>query len=117
MSDFPTHTCVSVKCGGCKQPYEDDDLGQIHFDSYDEAVKWVTQMGWKVDGDTARCKSCAASEECERKGHVWDEWWACRCGCHDRVQPTNKVHTQPMQCRCCARCDEMEERTHVDVDG
>lgn len=112
-SDFLTHTCVSVRCGTCKEPYcgGDDDYGIQHFDSREAAIKDITDVGWEVDGDTAACRGCAVAQACAEHGHVWDpDWWACRCGCSHLVQPMNLAHTQPMQCRNCARCDAHEDR-------
>lgn len=118
MSDFITHTCVSVRCGTCKQAYcgGDDDYGIQHFDTREAAIKDVTEVGWKVDGDFAECHGCATARACREHGHVWDDWWPCRCGCHDRVKPSIPVHVEPMECRHCARCADGEERVMSDVD-
>jgi hypothetical protein len=113
--NFTLHTVVRVACGACKEPYEDDDLGRLDFDSLQDATRCVTAAGWSVVGDQARCASCALVEECGQKGHLWDDWWACRCGCAE-AEPTIPVHQQPMQCRACARCVEGEERT-AEVSG
>jgi hypothetical protein len=113
-SDFVTHTCVSVRCGACKEPYHDDDLGQVHFEDRVEAAKRLTNVGWTFNGESARCKGCALVEECAVKGHVWDDWWHCRCGCHgERAEPMNRDHGRPMECRTCARCDDHEDRVHA----
>lgn len=113
MSDFTTHTCVSVRCGTCKETYRggDDDYGIQHFDNREAVAKDVTELGWKVDGDTVACHDCAVARACAENGHVWDpSWWPCGCGCHDRVLPGIPAHIQPMECRHCARCSEGEER-------
>jgi hypothetical protein len=113
-SDFVQHACVSVTCGACEEPYSDDDLGLVHFDSREDAAKWVTAEGWTVLGETIRCKGCALAEECAAKGCVWDDWWPCRCGCHgDRPEPMNRDHGQPMECRNCARCEDHEVRVMI----
>lgn len=109
--DFTHHTCVSVRCGVCKEPYEDDEYGSLHFGSREEAADWITAVGWKVDGDVIRCRDCANREDCAAMGDIWDEWWDCRCGCHSpHDPPRNRNHCQPMECRTCARCDNVEER-------
>lgn len=113
MSSFITRPYVSVTCSTCKEPYEDCELGQILFDSRDEAAKQVTASGWVVDGESARCEHCALVKECNEKGHVWDDWWRCRCGCNHLVQPTIPDHVQPMDIRTCARCSESDEQRAV----
>lgn len=109
MSDFVQISCVLVVCGECKDGYEDDDIGQVYFDTKADAVDYITRMGWTVDGDSARCPACVLRDECRQKGHVWDDWWPCRCGCAVG-NPSVKDHVEPVQCRTCARCSDTEEQ-------
>jgi hypothetical protein len=105
MSDFVQVSCVLVVCGECKDGYEDDDIGQVYFDTKADAISSITRMGWTVDGDSARCPACVLCDECRQKGHVWDDWWPCRCGCAVG-NPSVRDHVEPVQCRTCARCSD-----------
>lgn len=72
-------TCVIVSCGSCGEDAEIGDM-LVHFDSYTNAVRSLTEHGWRfLAGDQVLCGHCANARDCETYGHHWGAWRTCRC--------------------------------------
>jgi hypothetical protein len=105
---FTAHTCVSVQCGTCDTAFGDsDDVGTLHFDSVQDAARTLAEAGWWVTTTGVQCDTCAARQACATLGHVWTDWRACGCGCHDGT-PRIPSHSQPAHTRSCDTCDRWE---------
>jgi hypothetical protein len=78
VSIKPT-TCYIVACGECRKPFEDDD-GEIHFDSPEYAVQYISGYGWVLaeSGDPI-CERCVITAICRRDGHRYCDWTPCAC--------------------------------------
>lgn len=67
------HPCVTVRCSGCGQVVDDDDIGgRLHYDSVEDALKGACDYGFVQDGDRLLCKPCAGEVVCPRDGHRWE---------------------------------------------
>lgn len=108
-------TCYVVGCGRCSQVYEYDDV-EVHFESVDEAIERVREVGWTCPaaGGPPICPACT----CAELGHVDGPVIAIRC-LHVAVG-------HPVGCCCstdagvgirgCDRCGRLE-RTGPDTTG
>lgn len=117
MTSFTTHSCVSVKCGTCRESYGDGEWGgEIHFESTEAAAKQLSAQGWQVDSNSATCGSCLSLLACEREGHDWEGWRRCLCGCSVGA-PTIRDHVAPTEVRHCERCCDAYEDRELSIEG
>lgn len=106
---FALHTCVSVSCVTCQEPFGDDDIGVVHFDSVDAASEALADTAWWLTTDGPQCPHCAATQACAESGHAWGAWGPCRCGCTEG-EPRIRSHTEPRLWRLCESCDRTENK-------
>jgi hypothetical protein len=67
-----TVTCLVVVCDGCGTDDDADDGRVPHFDTIEDARKYLD--GWTFT-DRHLCPRCAAKVLCEAAGHDWGEGW------------------------------------------
>jgi hypothetical protein len=102
---------VALVCDSCPARLGDDDAGEVHFGSVEQAREYCE--GWQIGEDgSAVCDRCLARRACAAQGHDWDRWRDCPC---EGLLSTHAV-SGCVQARWCNRCDDRQERPGRQVD-
>ncbi|MGD9530673.1 MAG: hypothetical protein AB7V44_28330 [Pseudonocardia sp.] len=101
-----TVTCFVVECDACHATFDDNGDADLHFDSHDDALRYVTEhAGWNLsEHGHLLCPRCDAYIFCVERGHDWTPWTPCSCA---GWIPEHFFDGCPLR-RTCQRCEQVE---------
>jgi hypothetical protein len=74
--------CYIVVCDGCGIAF-DEQVGDytVHFDTPEDGERYATEEGnWLITTEGRHmCEPCFARYACQISGHLYTEWYPCRC--------------------------------------
>lgn len=101
--------CHIVTCDECRDVFDEAGDGQdIHFDTPDSAIEYITSEGWAItEAGHIQCRRCRANELCNGYGHTYGAWTPCDC---KGFSPDHRINGCTLL-RICMRCTYAQEST------